>query len=243
MPDCAPSASSTLSEAQLPAALDQYRDMTVMVENHGLLYMGGEPRHGRLLFTHGAGAGMESSFMRQFVTALTRLGVQVLVFEFAYMQQMHKTGKRRPPPRMEALTKEFERWRTLVRSGVAGPLWLGGKSMGGRVASLLAAQQPVDGLVIAGYPFHPPRRPETLRLEHWSRITCPALILQGERDPFGARREVENYTLPPCARLAWLADGNHDYVPRRSSGTTQKILIDEAAHHAASFVRADSRDR
>lgn len=243
MPDYAPSASFTLSEAQLPVALDQYLNATVMVENHGLLHMSGAPCHGRLLFAHGAGAGMDSPFMRQFVTALARLGVQVLVFEFAYMQQMHKTGKRRPPPRMEVLMGEFERWQTLLRPEVSGPLWLGGKSMGGRVASLLAAQQPVDGLIIAGYPFHPPRRPEKLRLEHWPRITCPALILQGERDPFGSRREVQSYTLPPCARLAWLADGNHDLVPRRSSGTTQQILIDEAAHHAASFVRADSRDR
>ncbi|SHM33418.1 alpha/beta fold hydrolase [Vreelandella subglaciescola] len=242
MPEYEPLASSTLSEGQLPAVLGECRNATFSVARHGRLRVCGEPRHGRLLFAHGAGAGMDSPFMRQFVTALASYGVQTLSFDFAYMQQIQETGKRRPPPKMDVLVDELRRWQALIQSAVAEPLWLGGKSMGGRVASLLAAQQPVDGLMIAGYPFHPPRRPEKLRLAHWPQVSCPALIIQGERDPFGTRHEVETYTLPPNARLVWLADGDHDFVPRRASGMNQQILIDEAAHYAASFVRVESRN-
>jgi hypothetical protein len=184
---------------------------------------------------------MDSPFMRQFVTALASYGVQTLSVDFTYMQRMQETGKRRPPPNMAVLVEELGRWQALIQAAVPGLLWLGGKSMGGRVASLLAAEQPADGLVIAGYPFHPPRTPEKLRLAHWPRVACPALIIQGERDSFGTRQQVEGYTLPSCVQLAWLADGDHDFVPRRASGATQQILIDEAAHHAASFVRVDSR--
>jgi len=242
MPEYEPLASSTLSEGQLPAVLGECRNATFSVARHGRLRVCGEPRHGRLLFAHGAGAGMDSPFMRQFVTALASYGVQTLSVDFTYMQRMQETGKRRPPPNMAVLVEELGRWQALIQSAVAEPLWLGGKSMGGRVASLLAAQQPVDGLMIAGYPFHPPRRPEKLRLAHWPQVSCPALIIQGERDPFGTRHEVETYTLPPNARLVWLADGDHDFVPRRASGMNQQILIDEAAHYAASFVRVESRN-
>lgn len=245
MPEYGHLASCLLSAEQLPAVLGKHHNTTFKVANHGLLRVCGAPRLGRLLFAHGAGAGMDSPFMRQFVTALENHGVQTLSFDFAYMQRIRATGKKRPPPKMDVLVEELARWQSLIQAAVAGPLWLGGKSMGGRVASLLAADQPVDGLVIAGYPFHPPRRPEKLRLAHWPRVTCPALILQGERDPFGTRQEVEHYVehdaLPPCTRLAWLADGNHDFVPRRASGMNQQILIDEAARYAASFVRVDSR--
>lgn len=234
---------SSLTETQLPAALSHASDATIIVANHGLLRVCGKPCAGRLLFAHGAGAGTESPFMRQFVASLAGSGLQVLAFEFPYMQCMRETGRRRPPPPAATLVAEFDRWYDLVARSVEGPVWLGGKSMGGRVASMLAARRAVDGLVIAGYPFHPPRRPEKLRLAHWPDVRCPALILQGERDPFGKREEVEGYTLPLRATLAWLADGDHDFVPRRASGLTQQNLIDEAARRAASFVRAEDRGR
>ncbi len=123
-----------------------------------------------------------------------------------------------------------------------GPLWIGGKSMGGRVATLLASQQACPGVVVAGYPFHPLKAPDKLRLDHWPTTGCPMLILQGERDPLGTREEVASYTLPVNARLAWLKDGDHDFKPRRSSGLTQTVLIDEATRIAASFVRAQTPD-
>ncbi|WP_311944921.1 alpha/beta family hydrolase [Halomonas piscis] len=230
---------SRLTETRLPAALSQASEAAFIVANHGLLRVCGEPGGERLLFAHGAGAGVNSPFMRQFVASLAGEGLQVLAFEFSYMQRMRETGRRRPPPPVATLVEEYGRWHDLVARSVDGSLWVGGKSMGGRVASMLAARRAVDGLVIAGYPFHPPRAPEKRRLSHWPDVCCPSLILQGERDPFGKREEVEGYTLPPNVTLAWLADGDHDFVPRRASGLSQQNLIDEGAHRAACFVRAE----
>nr|WP_255200400.1 alpha/beta fold hydrolase [Halomonas titanicae] len=208
----------------------------------GPLTVHGHAKRGRLLFAHGAGAGQQSPFMRQFVTSLAAQGVQVLCIDFPYMQQMQETGKRRPPPPIAQSLDQFAQWYALLADLFDEPLWIGGKSMGGRVATLFASEQPckgaVPGVVVAGYPFHPTKAPDKLRLDHWPKIACPMLILQGERDPFGTRDEVAGYTLPPNAQLAWLKDGDHDFKPRRFSGLTQTVLIDEATQVAASFVRA-----
>ncbi|TVP47051.1 MAG: alpha/beta fold hydrolase [Halomonas sp.] len=217
----------------------------VVVQGMGPLAVHGEARLGRLLFAHGAGAGQQSPFMRQFVTSLACLGIQVLCIDFPYMQQMQETGKRRPPPPITQTLAQFAEWYALLSSFYSEPLWVGGKSMGGRVATLLASEpsysRMVPGVVVAGYPFHPTKTPDKLRLDHWSAIACPMLILQGERDPFGTREEVVGYDLPPNAALAWLQDGDHDFKPRRSSGLTQTVLIDEATQVAASFVRAHTQ--
>nr|WP_290696812.1 alpha/beta fold hydrolase [Halomonas sp. UBA3074] len=213
-----------------------------LVQGMGPLAIYGEARLGRLLFAHGAGAGHQSPFMRQFVTSLADRGVQVLCIDFPYMQQMQETGKRRPPPPIAQSVKQLAAWYALLAPLFSMPLWVGGKSMGGRVATLLASQQTCPGVVVAGYPFHPTKAPDKLRLDHWPATVCPMLILQGERDPFGNREEVESYTLPANAQLAWLKDGDHDFKPRRSSGLTQTVLIDEATQVAASFVRAQTPD-
>jgi len=213
-----------------------------LVQGMGPLTVHGHAKRGRLLFAHGAGAGQQSPFMRQFVTSLAAQGVQVLCIDFPYMQQMQETGKRRPPPPIAQSLDQFAQWYALLADLFDEPLWIGGKSMGGRVATLFASEQPckgaVPGVVVAGYPFHPTIAPDKLRLDHWPKIACPMLILQGERDPFGTRDEVAGYTLPPNAQLAWLKDGDHDFKPRRFSGLTQTVLIDEATQVAASFVRA-----
>jgi len=110
--------------------------------------------------------------------------------------------------------------------------------MGGRAASLLAANEEVAGLVLCGYPFHPPGKPERLRLSHWPSIGCPTLVVQGSRDPFGTRAEVEGYALAEGVKVHWLADGDHDWKPRRSSGRSQAELIEEGAAVIAAFMRA-----
>ncbi|WP_425552746.1 alpha/beta fold hydrolase [Halomonas cibimaris] len=232
-----------VAENRLADALQQCGDTDFLVANHGFLRACGRPRGGRLLFAHGAGAGTGSPFMRQFVAALAEHDIQVLTFEFAYMQRISETGRRRPPPPAATLVAAFARWYELIVSQVKGPVWLGGKSMGGRIASLLAAQRAVDGLVIAGYPFHPPRSPEKQRLAHWPSVDCPALILQGERDPFGTYAEVMTYSLPANVTLKWLRQADHDFVPRQVTGLSQQNLIDEAARCAACFVRAEGRAR
>lgn len=236
----------------LKEALKRQPNGAFLVQGMGPLAVHGQARIGRLLFAHGAGAGQQSPFMRQFVTSLADRGVQVLCIDFPYMQKMQETGKRRPPPPIAQTLEQFAQWYVLLDSLFDEPLWIGGKSMGGRVATLFASKQPtshplaseqpsvgaVPGVVVAGYPFHPTKAPEKLRLDHWPAIDCPMLVLQGERDPFGNREEVAGYRLPQNAQLAWLKDGDHDFKPRRLSGLTQTVLIDEATQVAASFVRA-----
>ncbi len=199
------------------------------LEGLGELEVVGEARLGRLLLAHGAGAGQDSAFMSRLREALAERGVQTLAFEFAYMRRMREEERRRPPPRVERLVDEFADWRDGLLRLAPGPLWLGGKSMGGRVASLLAARDGAEGLALCGYPFHPPRKPASLRLDHWPRLACPTLVVQGTRDPFGTREEVRGYALPDCAALYWLEDGDHDWKPRRASGRDQTALIEEGA--------------
>ncbi len=231
----------SLSPDMLHTALNNQSSGYFLVDGLGPMAIYGQPTQGRLLFAHGAGAGQQSFFMSQFTTRLASQGIQVVGIDFPYMQQIQQTGKRRPPPPIAQLVGIFANWYTLLSSLFEGPLWVGGKSMGGRVATLFASEQSCPGVVVAGYPFHPPKASHRLRLDHWSALTCPTLILQGERDPFGTREEVEGYQLPANTQLAWLKDGDHDFKPRRSSGLSQTVLIDEATQVAASFVRAHSQ--
>jgi uncharacterized protein len=201
----------------------------------GPLEVRGDARVGRMLIAHGAGAGPDSTFMERCRDALAERGVQTLAIEFAYLQQMRREARRRPPPRVDRLVEELARWCDLLSHPDLPPLWLGGKSMGGRVASLLAARDGAAGLVLCGYPFHPPGKPESLRLSHWPLIACPVLVVQGSRDPFGSREEIVGYDLGQ-ARVHLLEDGDHDWQPRRASGRTQASLIHEAAEVIAGFM-------
>lgn len=210
------------------------------VEGLGPLEVRGECRVGRLLITHGAGAGQDSTFMQRLRDALAGAGVQTLAIEFAYLQQMRREGRRRPPPRIDRLVEELACWCDSVTHHDLPPLWLGGKSMGGRVASQLAARDGAPGLILCGYPFHPRGKPERLRLGHWPTLRCPTLVVQGSRDPMGSRDEVAGYALPGIARLHWQEDGDHDWKPRRASGKTQAMLIDEGADAIAAFMRANA---
>lgn len=193
-----------------------------------------------LLLAHGAGAGMATPFMTTVSRLIAADGIAVHRFELAYMAARRETGKRRPPPKAETLTAEYlaavTTLRALLPSGAR--LLIGGKSMGGRIASLLAdtlhAEGAIAGLVVLGYPFHPPAKPEALRTAHLATLACPALIVQGERDPFGSRAEVEGYALSPSITLQWAGDGDHDLGPRGGSGFTRKgnLVAAAAAVHA-----------
>lgn len=174
-----------------------------------------------LALAHGAGVGMDSPFMAAFAEGLAARGVRVARFEFPYMAQRRIDGKKRPPSAQAKLLASFR----AVVDALGGPqqVALGGKSMGGRMASLLAAEYeaagtPVPGVVVLGYPFHPPGKPETLRIEHLQRLRTPTLICQGDRDPFGTRAEVPGYGLPATVQLHWAPDGDHDLSPRKRSG-------------------------
>ncbi len=178
---------------------------------------------------------MTSPFMEAMASALAAGGLAVHRFEFAYMAARRTDGKRRPPPRAEALVDEYRQAVAEASSLVpaAGALLVGGKSLGGRVASLVAdelfATRRIAGLVCLGYPFHPPGKPGALRTAHLEQLACPALIVQGERDPFGTRAEVEALCLSPAIGVAWAADGDHDLGPRGGSGYTRAGNIAAAA--------------
>jgi len=195
----------------------------------------------RYLCAHGAGAGMATPFMAAIAAALAERGIATLRFEFAYMAARRASGTKKPPPRAERLLEEYV---AAVRAAPKdAPLFIGGKSMGGRVASLIAdrlwAEGLIAGLICLGYPFHPPKRPAELRTAHLAGLRCPALIIQGERDPFGSRAEVEGYALSPAIRLVWAADGDHDLGPRGASGHTRRGNLAAAAAAIAAFAEAE----
>ncbi len=196
-----------------------------------------------LLLAHGAGAPKTSPFLEQFTALLLDRGIAVSRFDFAYMAARLRDGKRRPPPRAERLQSEYTaalQSASELASAAKLPVLIGGKSLGGRVASMVAdqafAEKRVRGLVCLGYPFHPPARPDALRTAHLERLECPALIIQGERDPFGSRQEVENYALSKTIAFHWASDGDHDLGPRGSSGFTRKGNLAAAADAISAFL-------
>ena len=168
-----------------------------------------------LALAHGAGAPMDSPFMNAFAEGLGSRGLRVARFEFPYMAARRGDGRKRPPDGQAQL---LESWRLAVEALRPARLAVGGKSMGGRMASLIADEAGAAGLVCLGYPFHPPGKPERLRTAHLEAIETPTLIVQGSRDPFGTRSEVEGYALSHALRFHWAEDGNHDLVPRKASG-------------------------
>jgi len=189
-----------------------------------------------LALAHGAGAPMDSPFMTAIAQRIAARGHRVARFEFDYMAERRTTGRMRPPERQPAL---LEQWRRAIEAlGGPGAVVVGGKSMGGRMASLIAAESAVRGCLCLGYPFHPPGKPDRLRTEHFAELRCPTLIVQGTRDPFGTRDEVAAMGLPPTLTVNWIEDGNHDLAPRKASGMTVDTAWDRAADLASGFLRA-----
>ncbi|MEZ5851702.1 MAG: alpha/beta family hydrolase [Hyphomicrobiaceae bacterium] len=195
-----------------------------------------------LLLAHGAGAPMDSAFMNIVADLMAERGLRTMRFEFPYMASRRRTGKRKPAPKAETLMPVFVAVAQEAAAASGGKLVIGGKSMGGRVASLVADQLRdsgvAQGLACLGYPFHPPGMPEKLRTRHLEALRCPALIVQGERDPFGARAEVEAYPLSKAIGLSWIGDGDHDLGPRGGSGFTRKGNLAAAADAVAAFSKA-----
>ncbi len=186
-----------------------------------------------LVLAHGAGAPMDSPFMTAFAEGLGERGLRIARFEFPYMAARRADGRKRPP---DGQAKLLDAWRQAVGALQTARLSIGGKSMGGRMASLVADEVGAAGLVCLGYPFHPPGRPERLRTAHLKTIRTPSVIAQGTRDPFGTRAEVEGYELSEALRFHWAEDGNHDLAPRKASGRSVVDNWSEAMDAVAGFL-------
>jgi uncharacterized protein len=204
------------------------------------LFDGPETARATLLLAHGAGAAMDSGSMNAMTAALAAEGIRVVRFEFSYMASRRTPAGPKPPPKAEKVMPEFLA-AVAALGPVAGPLLIGGKSMGGRVASMvvdgLHAKGEVAGLVCLGYPFHPPGKPEQLRTAHLVGMTTPTLIVQGTRDPFGTREEVPGYGLSDTIDLLWMEDGDHDLKPRKAiSGFTAAQHLKTMAEAVAAFA-------
>jgi predicted alpha/beta-hydrolase family hydrolase len=190
------------------------------------------------MLAHGAGAPMTSASMDSLAGALSGIGFRVARFEFGYMAA-RRYGVRRPPPKAEKLAPEYR--AAVEELGATGPLIIGGKSMGGRVASMIAdelyASNKIAGLLCLGYPFHPPGKPTQLRTAHLIGLHTPTLICQGTRDQFGTRDEVQDYGLSKCIELLWLEDGDHELKPRKSvSGFTAQDHLRTLAEKARNWA-------
>ncbi len=188
-----------------------------------------------IVLAHGAGAAMDTEFMTALAEGLAERGSRVVRFEFSYMHQRRKTGKRRPPDREPVLR---ETWHRVIESLKTDKLVIGGKSMGGRIASLIADEVGARGLVCLGYPFHPTGKPEQLRVEQLQTIMTPTLIVQGERDPLGNAEEVANYPLSRNVQIHWLTDGDHSFKPRKASGKSLDENMTEAITVVADFIES-----
>ncbi|MDN7123536.1 alpha/beta family hydrolase [Pseudidiomarina terrestris] len=188
----------------------------------------------RVIFAHGAGAGLQSDFMQYFALALAMNDVDVVRFNFPYWQKFMDTGVRRPPNPMPQLEHCM---RTVIEQfDDDKPLFLMGKSMGARVAFRLADEAKAEAAIALGFPFHPIGKPDKLRLDDLVNQCPKNLIIQGERDGFGKPEEVASYQLPDTIAMHWLSYGDHSFEPTKRSGLERRTLWQEAVDTVRGFI-------
>jgi predicted alpha/beta-hydrolase family hydrolase len=188
-----------------------------------------------IALAHGAGAPMDSHFMTSFSESLGAEGFRVLRFEFPYMTKQRITRRKIPPDRTPVL---INAWREVI--AMMGPenLVIGGKSLGGRMASMIADEARVRGLVCLGYPFHVPGKLiKSERTAHLKHLQTPSLFCQGTRDNLGNKEDVKNYNLSRSIILHWLEDGDHSFKPRKASGLTEYGNWQNAIEKIIKFLR------
>ncbi|MBK8174744.1 MAG: dienelactone hydrolase family protein [Rhodospirillales bacterium] len=188
-----------------------------------------------LALAHGAGAPSDSPFMTDFAHGVARAGWRVARFEFPYMAARRLDNKKRPPDRANVL---LDTWQSVIDRLGPDHLIIGGKSLGGRMASMIADAAGVRGVVCLGYPFHPVGQPEKLRITHLQALRTATLILQGTRDPFGLVDEITELALSPAIRVHYLEDGDHSFVPRAKSSRSEAQNREEALCEIVSFLAA-----
>lgn len=205
-----------------------------------IAYHATKPSRAVLVLGHGAGADQRSPFMVAFASGLSSRGIHVVTFNFPYMEQGRSTPD--AAPKLEACFRSAIRAARQIPELAAGRLFIGGKSLGGRIASLLAASpQPISdvaGLICLGYPLHPPNRPEKLRTEHLERIKVPVFIAQGARDAFGSPEELKPVLAPLKAptRLLVVEGGDHSFTVPKKWPKSQEQVYADVQDEVASFV-------
>lgn len=187
-----------------------------------------------IVIAHGAGAGLDHVFMEHMTDGLTGLGHQVVRFNFRYVE----AGKK-APDRQPVLEETYAVVAEHVRSKAKGALVLGGKSMGGRIASnIVAGGTAADGLVFFGYPLHPPGRPDRIRDAHLKDVTCPMLFIEGTRDPFcpldTLKKVVAKVKVPTTTHV--IDGGDHSFKVKKTSGRSTEEAWDEVVAAAAGFL-------
>ncbi|MDG1750667.1 MAG: hypothetical protein P8I03_03255 [Thalassotalea sp.] len=189
-----------------------------------------------VIFAHGAGADKSSDYMQTMAELLNVHKINVLRFNFAYMDRRLADNKRYPPERMPKLLTCLN--SVLSQIDTSLPVFLAGKSMGGRVAATLAESEleKVKGVMCIGYPFHPQKQPEKLRLEPLQKTLLPILIVQGDRDALGNESEIADYEISSLCQVSFLADGDHNLKPRVKSGFTHQQHLQSAINLMKNFI-------
>ncbi|MCR9255923.1 MAG: alpha/beta fold hydrolase [Alphaproteobacteria bacterium] len=205
--------------------------MTISVQLHGP-----EDSAAVVVLAHGAGQGMDSGFMQTLAGGLASFGYRVVLFDFPYMTRAKEEGKSRPPDRMPVLLETFAEVVAAHRKP-GTKLIVGGKSMGGRAATMIARSVGADGYLVFGYPFHPPGKPDHARVAHLEPLRVPGLIIQGTRDPFGKPDEVSHYPLNDALHVFWIDEGDHSLAPSKRSGLSPERSIARALHKARDFIK------
>jgi hypothetical protein len=188
-----------------------------------------------IILAHGAGAPMDSPFMDEVAEGIGAVGLCAVRFEFPYMAERRQSGARKGPGKAERLQGDW--LEVIERAGKPADLVIGGKSMGGRVASLVADKAGVRGLVCLGYPFHPPGQPEKLRVAHLEDMRTPTLVVQGSRDAFGTREEIAGYKLSPSIEVVYMEQGDHSFKPPKGAPHSEKQLLERAVSAVHRFVQ------
>ena len=218
-------------------------DVGIDGQTTGLVYTSqGTPAHATFVLAHGAGAGQQSAFITDFARGLTERGIDVLTFNFLYTEQ-----RRRVPDRTEKLDACYRAAVIAARHHLdRSAVFIGGKSMGGRIATHLAAADDADalgirGVVALGYPLHPPGKPQQLRAAHLSRIRVPMLIVQGERDPFGTPAELQPVldAIAGDVTLRVVENGDHSLAPSRQKDRVAAAYV-ELHQHVADWIRSQN---
>ena len=187
-----------------------------------------------LVLAHGAGASMDSDWLNNITNKLESNNIEVIRFEFPYMEKRRKIGKKSPPDKLPILVDKFNN----IVNSLNKPVFIAGKSMGGRIASIIApTNNNILGVIAYGYPFHPAGKPEKLRTEHLKKYNKPMLIIQGENDPFGKSKEWKDFNIDKSIEIFPISKANHDLNPNKSTGLSLDEAMKLAVEKTTNFIK------